>query len=88
MEQKLCQCCGMPMGNDDQLYGTEKDGSKSRDYCQYCYDQGAFLADCSMQEMVEACVPHMVQANAEISEEQARAAMMEFFPTLKRWQKA
>ena len=43
MEQKLfCQSCSMPI-NDPALQGTEKDGSKSREYCTYCYQQGAFI---------------------------------------------
>ena len=28
MNQKFCQCCGMPMGDTDELYGTNADGSK------------------------------------------------------------
>ena len=30
MNQKFCQCCGMPMGETDELYGTNADGSKMR----------------------------------------------------------
>ena len=37
MEEKHCQCCCMPMGDTDDLYGTNEDGSKSKDYCKYCY---------------------------------------------------
>ena len=33
MEERFCQSCGMPMGDTDELYGTEADGSKSTDYC-------------------------------------------------------
>ena len=33
MEERNCQSCGMPMGPTDELYGTETDGSKSKDYC-------------------------------------------------------
>ena len=41
MEQKFCQSCGMPLvvGN----IGTNSDGSKSEDYCGYCYKGGVFL---------------------------------------------
>ena len=34
MEQKICQCCAMPI--DETTFGTEADGSKSQDYCHYC----------------------------------------------------
>ena len=26
MEEKYCQSCGMPMGNTEEMYGTEADG--------------------------------------------------------------
>lgn len=86
MVEKYCQSCGMPMGDTDDLYGTNADGSKSEDYCKYCYMDGAFTADISMEEMIEVCVPHMVAANAGMSEDEARKIMKEFFPKLKRWQ--
>ncbi|MDV0446936.1 hypothetical protein MsAg5_08040 [Methanosarcinaceae archaeon Ag5] len=85
MEEKYCQSCGMPMGETDELYGTEKNGGKSKDYCQYCYENGQFTADVSMQEMIDMCAPHM-EANAGMSEEDARKMMQQFFPMLKRWQ--
>ncbi len=86
MEGKYCQSCGMPIGKNDEVYGTEENGSKSNDYCKYCYTQGKFTTDVTMEEMIEICVPHMTNANSQISEEQARNMMKEFFPTLKRWQ--
>ncbi len=85
MEEKYCQCCGMPMGTTDEMYGTNADGSKSEDYCKYCFENGAFTADCTMDEMIEACVPHMASANSGMSEDEARKMMKEFFPSLKRW---
>jgi len=75
----------MPMGDTDELYGTNSDGSKSEDYCKYCYMEGKFTSDISMEEMIEFCVPHMVAANCGMSEDEARKIMKEFFPTLKRW---
>ena len=85
MEEKYCQCCGMPMGTTDEMYGTNADGSKSEDYCKYCFENGAFTADCTIDEMIEACVPHMASANSGMSEDEARKMMKEFFPSLKRW---
>jgi hypothetical protein len=78
----------MPMGNTDEMYGTNADGSKSQDYCEYCYVNGAFTSDSSMEEMIEFCVPHVVNANAGMSEGEARKMMEGFFPMLKRWKKA
>lgn len=53
MEEKYCQSCGMPMGNTEEMYGTEADGGKSKEYCKYCYENGNFVANCSMEEMIE-----------------------------------
>ena len=41
----------------------------------------------SMEEMIEFCVPHMVSAHPDLSPEQARAQMAQFFPMLMRWRK-
>jgi hypothetical protein len=85
MEEKYCQSCGMPMGNTDEMYGTEKDGSKSTDYCKYCYDNGAFSFHGSMEEMIEICVPPMVEYNPGMTPDSAREMMRKVFPMLKRW---
>lgn len=85
MEKTIfCQSCGMPMDNES-VYGTNADGSKNNEYCSYCFKDGAFTADISMEEMIEACIAPMVGANKDMTEEKARNMMKEFFPTLKRW---
>ena len=88
MEERYCQSCGMPMGATDEMYGANVDGSKSEDYCKYCFDNGAFTAQCTMDEMIEFCVPHMSGANSGMSADEARKMMREFFPALKRWKTA
>lgn len=85
MEEKYCQSCGMPMGETDEMYGTEKDGGKSADYCKYCYQNGAFTAPCSMEEMIEICVPPMVDNIPGMTPDTARDMMRKHFPMLKRW---
>ena len=85
MEMHFCQSCGMPV--DDATLGTEADGRQSADFCHYCYQAGQFTSDVTMDEMIEFCVPHMVQGNPGMTEEKARAAMQGFFPMLKRWGK-
>ncbi len=87
-EVRYCQSCAMPMAGNENLYGTNADGSKNEDYCIYCFKDGAFTANISMDEMIEVCVPHMVKANANMTEDQARSIMKEYFPKLKRWNKA
>jgi hypothetical protein len=83
MGGRFCQSCAMPMPTDD-LLGTEKDGSRSADYCHYCYVDGQFVTpEQTMAEMVEVCVPFMVAEG--MAEEQARAIMQQMLPGLKRW---
>ena len=36
----------------DEVLGTNADGTKNEDYCMYCYKDGKFLQDCSMEEMI------------------------------------
>lgn len=86
MQEKYCQSCGMPMGETDELYGTEQNGSKSNDYCSYCYENGAFTFNGSLDEMIEICIPPMVESNPDMTPEKAREMMWQFMPTLKRWQ--
>lgn len=87
MSTKFCQCCAMPM-DDPALYGTDADGTPNPDYCKYCYDKGIFPFEGTMEDMIEVCVPHMTENNPEMTADQARTMMREFFPTLKRWKKA
>ena len=82
---KFCQSCGMPMAG--QEYGTEADGSQSPDYCSYCYKDGKFSGEMTMEEMIDFCTSFMVQNHPDMTEEQAKAQMRQFFPMLKRWQK-
>lgn len=83
--QKLCQSCGMPL--TDELVGTEQDGGKSADYCLYCYRDGDFTADLTMEEMINSCVPFMTAAHPELAPAKARAMMNAVLPSLKRWKK-
>lgn len=83
-EMIFCQSCAMPMGEDD--FGTEKDGSRCQDYCKYCYQDGEFTDNRTMEEMIDFCVPKTAEATG-MSEEEARKMSEEFFPKLKRWMK-
>ena len=80
---KFCQSCAMPISNE--TLGTNADGSKNEDYCMYCYKDGDFTAETTMEEMIDFCVAPMVENNPDMTEEQARAQMQAFFPQLKRW---
>ena len=81
--QKFCQSCAMPM--TDELFGTNADGTKNEEYCMYCFKDGEFTSDMSMEEMMSFCIDKMVEVHPEIDKKEASAMMMEVFPKLKRW---
>lgn len=82
MAEQVCQSCGMPMG-DPALWGTDANGEKNADYCTYCYRDGGFTSDGSVEDMINECVPFMVESG--MTEEQAHKLLSEQLPTLKRW---
>lgn len=84
MDKPICQSCGMPMTPED--FGTNKDASANEEYCKYCFKDGAFTSDETLEEMIESCVKFMAEPGSEFTEEQARQYLQESMPKLKRWQ--
>ncbi len=88
MEMKFCQSCGMPL--TEEVLGTNADGSKNEDYCMYCYKDGKFLQECTMDEMIEHCAQFVDEVNKglpkPITKEEYIGQMKMYFPHLKRWQ--
>jgi len=85
-EKKICQRCAMPLEKPED-FGTNADGNKNEDYCCYCYENGAFIyPEATMEDVIQACLPHVVP-DVFADEAAAKAAMNEFFPTLKCWKK-
>ncbi|REK72055.1 transcriptional regulator [Paenibacillus paeoniae] len=79
----FCQSCSMPMLEQD-IGGTELNGERSSDYCKYCYSDGAFVQpELSVEDMIDICVPHMVETGMEASA--AKAILQQQLPGLKRW---
>ena len=84
MENKICQSCGMPISSTIDL-GTTKDGSLNKDYCKYCYKNGEFIDNVSLEEYIEKCSQFGQQAG--MTNEQMKSFCEKLFPTLKRWKK-
>ncbi|WP_099291569.1 zinc ribbon domain-containing protein [Butyricimonas sp. Marseille-P3923] len=88
MKNKICQSCGMPMMAEEQ-FGTNDDGSVNTEYCTYCYQDGAFTGNYTMNEMIDHNLEFLDEFNKDVerpfTREEARAEMRKFFPTLKRW---
>ena len=87
---QFCQSCGMPLSSED-MCGTDADGSINYEYCKYCYSQGRFLQDFTMEEMAEHCSQFVDEVNKNIPQpltrEQYKQMMLGFFPMLKRWRR-
>lgn len=83
----VCQSCGMPIATE-ALLGTNVDGSKTKEYCTYCYKEGQFSQpDATLEEMIATCVPFMVEDNPDLIPEVAKTQLEAYLPTLRRWQK-
>ena len=50
-QHKVCQSCSMPLDKDPGKGGTNADGSKSDKYCSFCYQNGAFVREMTVEEM-------------------------------------
>lgn len=87
-EMKFCESCGMPMQAAED-FGTQADRKPSSEYCVYCYKDGAFTVNCTMEEMIQQCAQFHEEFRDEegksYTREEAIVSMREFFPMLKRW---
>ena len=85
MANNICQSCGMSMTAND--YGTNSDGSFNTDYCKYCFSNGDFTKEETMEEKIESCIPFLIEDGECETEKQARESLMKIIPNLKRWKK-
>lgn len=47
--EHICQSCGMIMHENN--FGNNQDGSRNKDYCHYCFPNGSFGKDETMEEI-------------------------------------
>jgi hypothetical protein len=75
----------MPL-DKPEMRGTEKDGSKSSEYCAYCYQKGAFInPNMSLNEMKILVKEKMEQMKIDAGTIDMAVSSL---PTLKRWSTA
>lgn len=88
-ELSVCQSCGMTL-SDECDKGTECDGSKSEEYCAFCYQNGEFTQKLTMKELIEHNLKDLSIWNKasglNLCEQEAREQLLVYLPTLKRWQ--
>ena len=77
----------MPLSNE--VIGTNEDGTPNEDYCIYCYKDGKFVQDMTMEQMIDHCAQFTDEINKNsgqnLTVEQMKEQMRQFFPHLKRW---
>ena len=81
--QLVCQCCGMPL-NEDELLSREEDGSFNEDYCKWCYTDGKFTYD-SKDALLDFLLSHMPNPE-QIPENKRRIQYDDWLSQLKHWQ--
>lgn len=82
----FCQSCAMPL-EKAEFFGANADGTKSTEYCTYCYQNGKFTEPTiTMNQMIEKCVAIMTQRKI-MPEDQAKPLMHKTIPLLKRWKR-
>lgn len=86
MPEHYCQSCGMMFTAPDQ-YGHEADGTEVEDFCRWCYDDGAYTYETTMEDMIEDCAPRMAEAMGWTVDESA-SLLGAVLPTLKRWKES
>jgi len=79
----------MPLNNE--VLGTEADGSRNEEYCIFCYKDGDFLQDFTMEQMIDHCAQFVGEVNKNsgqsLTREEYIGLMKSYFPKLKRWKK-
>ncbi|OGC10726.1 hypothetical protein A3J90_05625 [candidate division WOR-1 bacterium RIFOXYC2_FULL_37_10] len=84
MNQPICQSCGMPMQKEEN-FGTNQDGSKNLEYCQFCFQTGKFADEgITMQQKIAKNIE--IAKKMGMPEEKAREMVTSTIPKLKRWQ--
>lgn len=77
-----CQSCGVPLDRED-IFGTERDGSRSTKYCKYCYAEGAFIEPGMTLEQMK------IRARTQLEQRQMPESVIQqvilTLPMLGRW---
>lgn len=78
LEGHVCQSCGMPVGDEDMVEGSEKG-----DFCHMCMVHSEFVAD---KEQVKSRIADTIQKDTGKSRAEAEMEAEETMGKLKRWQ--
>lgn len=86
--EPICQSCGMDLRTVED-FGSNLDESVHTDFCKYCFQNGAFSNERTLDEMVESNLRFLDEYNAEkglsYTPEQAKTELKQHLSKLKRW---
>lgn len=82
MPEHYCESCGMYLTPDD--CGTDARGKKTDHYCKWCYEQGEYTYETTMEAMIEDCAPRLTE-NTGMTLDEAVSLMGAVLPQLERW---
>ncbi len=80
--QLICQCCGMPL-NEDEMISRDPDGSFNEEYCKWCYVDGEFAYK-SKDSLIDFLVGHMPNPEG-LSEGEQRKQYSHYLSQLEHW---
>ena len=81
--EAICQSCGMPLRRRED-FGTNRDGSRSDEYCFHCFQKGRFLDEgITLQGKIDKNVQFAIRMG--MKEAEARKMASSVLPKLKRW---
>lgn len=80
-EEIICQSCAITLTQD--ILGTNIDGSYSNQYCIYCFANGNFTEDMTLNDAIIKIAEHAEEAG--VTREEAIGFASRNLPNLKRW---
>lgn len=80
--EHYCESCGMMLAPEE--YGTDAHGSVDSHYCKWCYQQGEYTYETTMDAMIEDCAPRLAESMG-MTRDEAVSLMGVVLPHLKRW---
>lgn len=87
---EICQSCGMDISKEEHK-GSNADGTLSVDYCAYCYKDGTFANELTLEQYVEIGLeysPEYQGADTETEKKKIKEQTRAYLSQLKRWQEA
>ncbi len=86
MAEKICQSCAMSL-TEEKYYGTNNDSSKNEDYCIFCFKDGDFTYEITMNEMVDKGIDFLKRFGGlnDKNTEGIREMLNIMYSRLKRW---